>query len=192
MLQTLGRPDVQPDPQRRLWPRRLRDIRQNAPLIPPKTRREHRQPRKHVRVLEPQIQADQSAQRRPAQPRPRRLRLGPVARIYPRLQLLNQQPPISVSLASSHPRISRRRVLGHAPQSGVAYPDQDQRLRSACCRHAVRGRPCAPRMTRNVRRPVVEQILPVLQIQHWKPTFRLSRILYRQMYGNCSILRQDF
>ena len=137
------------------------------------------------------IKRDQSTQRRPAQPGILRLRQRPVCAIDPRLQLLDQQPPIAPPLAPSLLEVARRRVLRHSSKPRIGNAHQNQRLNLSCLGQPVCGRICIPRLARNVRGASIEKILPILQIQNREAALLLHQILRRQIHRHRPVIGQN-
>src|SRR3984957_4283392 len=119
-----------------------------------------------MRPGETEVERYQAAQRGTANSRVRRSIERAICLIHPRLQLLDEQAAIEVSLASAQIAVGHGGVFLHARDPGVVYSHNDQGLDDAFLDQPVAGGLHIPEAALDKAGRAIEQVLAILQIEH--------------------------
>ena len=120
-----------------------------------------------------------------------RLRQRSIHPVDRRLQLLDQHSPVAVALASAHPDIAGRRILGHSTNSRVRDSHQNHWLNLTIHCQPVRGCVRPPGSPRQIRGSSIEQILSIVQIEDREAPVLFLQILRRHIHHHMPVVRQD-
>ncbi len=180
-------PEPRPLPQLRSM---LVHVANNALVVPPHARRQHRQFAKALRMAQPKIQRHQTAERRPAEPRRRALLPHAILRRNPRHQLARDHQPVAVGLAAAHLPVLVLRVFSQAPVAGVVDAHNHQRLNLSGLNRRIGVLAHLPRPPRHKRSPPIEEILPIVHVEHGVSALRLLVITRRHIHNHVALIGQ--
>ena len=162
------RAGVEPDRRRRAGRRGARARSSTRRLIPPQRRRQRREPAEHVGPRQANLERGEAAERRPADPGGRRVRARQVARVNPRLQLVDEEATVGGEPAADARGADRGSGVYSSRRStpGVVDADQDHGRDLTAADERLRGLVEAPVLPRHEGAARIEEVLPVLQVQH--------------------------
>ena len=143
----------------------LAHIFQNGGVGPPDGRRHDEQLAKNLRMLQTEIETDQSAERRAADAGVDCVRKGSAIAIDERLQFVDDELSVSSRAAAPAPFVFDVRILGHALHTGVVNADDDERLNFISADEALCRLIQAPLVAKESCR-AIEEILPVVHVEH--------------------------
>ena len=112
----------------------------------------------------------------------RRVALRSVVRVNERLQLFDDEATVEVGLAADiELRVGARRVLLDALLARVVDADDDERLYRLRRDERLRRLVNPPLLPRNERGRAIEEVLPVVQVEHGVAPARLLLVAGRQV-----------
>src|SRR5216684_1064179 len=161
-----ARADVEPNPRARLNDGGLGKA-MNYAVVPPYGRRECGNFPENARILESNIEGDQTTQRRPTDAGMPRAGKRAVFAIHKWFHFLDQKSRISIGAAPAEFRCMGWGVFPDAC-FGVVHPHDNERLDSARLNVTIRGLSNAPILPWDEGGGTIEEILSVLKIEDGK------------------------
>ncbi len=185
----LARADVEPNPRARLNDGGLGKA-MNYAVVPPYGRRERGNFPENARMLEPNIEGDQSTERRTADAGMLWAGERAVFAIHKWFHFLDQKSRISIGAAPAELRCMGRRVFPDA-RFGVVYPHDNERLDGARLNATIRGLSNAPILPRDEGGGTIEEILSVLKIEDGKMAPGLVSVSGRRINDEVALVAEE-
>src|SRR6266705_3511987 len=184
-----ARADVEPNPRARLNDGGLGKA-MNYAVVPPYGRRERGNFPENARMLDSNIDGDQTTERRTTDAGMLRAGKRAVFAIHKWFHFLNQKPCISVGAAPAEFRCMGRRVFPDAC-FGVVHPHDNERLDSARLNTTRRGLSNAPILPRDEGGGAIEEILSVMKIEDRKMAPGLVSVSGRRINDEVALVAEE-
>ena len=184
-----ARADVEPHPRARLNDGGLGKA-MNYAVVPPDGRRERGNFPENARMLESNIEGDQTTERRTADASMLRAGERAVFAIHEWSHFLNQKSCISVGAASAEFRCMGWGVFPDAC-FGVVHRHDNERLDSARLNGVIRGLSNAPILPWDEGGGAIEEILSVLKIEDGEMPSRLVSVSGRRINDEVALVAEE-
>src|SRR5712692_2208159 len=183
-----ARADIQPDARAGLHDRGPSKTVDNE-LVPPDGRRESGDSSKNARMLEPQIEGNEAAQRRTADAGVLRAGERAVFAIDERLHFFKQKFCIAVGASAAEFGDVGGSVFAN-PRLGVVHPDDDQRGDRAGLNAMIRGLPDVPVLPGDEGSGAIEEILAIMKIKDGETAPGLAGVTGRRVNDEVALIAE--
>ena len=188
MTEALGGAHIEPDAEIRSWPG-VAEQGEDGAVVPPDGRAEYSETTKDVGMLKAEIEGDEAAEGGTTKCGVVVFGQGAIGGVYEGLDLLHEDPAVSMAFSACAASVAGRGVFGHAAETGIGDAYQDDGLDLPSQGKAVGGGvglPCAPG---DVGKARVEEVLAVVKVEDGKAAIPVGVILGRQVNGNGALRR---
>ena len=184
----LGGSDVEPDTKVRFGSG-VGDEGQDGAVVPPDGRAENGEFAEDLGVLQPEIEADEGAERGATEAGGPGTGEGAEGGVDERLQLLDEESAVAVAFAATHAEIAGRGVFGHAAETGVGNADENDGLDDTLRGEAVCGGFSLPGSAGDVGGLRVDEVLAVMEVEDGKAAGGIGGVRLGQVDGDLTRVR---